>query len=39
LESVLLFLGNNLSLLRKSEENLCFGRNAEFIDANPDGKI
>jgi len=36
---VLLFLGNNLYLLRKSEETLLLGGNAEFIGVNPDGKI
>ena len=39
LENISLFLGNNLSLLRKSEETLLFGGNAEFIDVNQDGKI
>jgi len=29
---ILLFLGNNLSLLRKSEETLLFEGNVEFIE-------
>jgi hypothetical protein len=36
---MLLFLGYNLSLLRKSEETLLFGRNADFTEVNPDCKI
>jgi len=38
LENILLFRGNNLSLL-KSEETLLLGRNEEFIYVSPDCKI